>query len=99
MTIEYILFIHKNTQSMASDSDWKQFIDQAIASGFFRGGSEIANSTQVGDKPLAKITDTIGGFMRFETQDKTALLDVLSQHPVVRHGGTVELCEMPKSDQ
>jgi acetylglutamate kinase len=35
--------------------------------------------------------------MRFETDEKVKLLELLQSHPVVVHGGTVELCEMPRS--
>jgi hypothetical protein len=39
----------------------------------------------------------LAGYMRFDTDDKPRLLQLLAQHPVVVHGGTVELCELPKS--
>jgi hypothetical protein len=35
--------------------------------------------------------------MRFDSDNKQALLDLLKSHPAVAHGGSVELCEMPKS--
>ena len=35
--------------------------------------------------------------MRFDAEDRAKLLELLKQHPVVLHGGSVELCEMPKS--
>jgi hypothetical protein len=35
--------------------------------------------------------------MRFDADDKQALLDLLATHPNLVHGGTVELCELPKS--
>ncbi len=35
--------------------------------------------------------------MRFDSDDKEKLLELLKTHPVVVHGGTVELCEMPES--
>ena len=39
----------------------------------------------------------IAGFMRFDSDNRQAVLDLLQKHPVVLHGGTVELCELPKS--
>jgi hypothetical protein len=35
--------------------------------------------------------------MRFDSEDKEKLLALVNQHPVILHGGTVELCELPKS--
>ncbi len=35
--------------------------------------------------------------MRFDADDLNALRALLEDHPVVKHGGTIELCEMPKS--
>jgi hypothetical protein len=35
--------------------------------------------------------------MRFDSEDKQKIIDLLASHPVVVHGGSVELCEMPES--
>ena len=51
----------------------------------------------LGSQPVPAITDSVAGFMRFETDDKNALMQLLKLHPVLAHGGTLELCEMPKS--
>ena len=95
--MEYIVFIHNNADSTATETDWAEFIEKAVKNGMFQGGSEIANQIQLGSKPVTKITDTVAGFMRFESAEKKALLDLLEEHPVLRNGGTLELCQMPKS--
>lgn len=51
----------------------------------------------VGDSQTEQSTGHIVGFMRFDSDDKQAVLDLLKLHPVVVHDGSVELCEMPKS--
>jgi hypothetical protein len=33
--------------------------------------------------------------MRFDSEDKQQIIDLLEKHPVVIHGGSAELCEMP----
>ena len=43
------------------------------------------------------MTETVGGFMRFDSDDPEELRALLMEHPVILHGGTIELCEMPKS--
>jgi len=95
--MEYILFIHNNVDSPTNAELWEAFIADARSGGMFLGGSGRANRTLVGRKPVADITRDIGGFMRFESDDKNQLLELLQKHPVVVQGGSVELCEMPKS--
>ncbi len=94
--MEYILFIHKNTSSSIQPEDWHTFFQRAGESGLFKGGSEIENRISLGDKPVQDITDSVGGFMRFESAELEPLLHLLESHPVVASGGSVELCEMPK---
>jgi len=96
--MEYILFIHSNTDSESTCQQWNEFFIADKDSGLFLGGSEISNQIQIGDKPVQKITDSINGFMRFESNDKKSILGLLKKHPVVIQGGTLELCEMPKTE-
>ena len=35
--------------------------------------------------------------MRFDADSLDALTDLLKCHPTVVHGGTIEICEMPKT--
>jgi hypothetical protein len=94
---EYILLIQGNTQTPTTEDEWEQFFAAARASGAFRGGSEIGRRETIGDAATARPSDHIVGYMRFDTADKSGLLELLQNHPVVRHGGTVELCELPRS--
>ena len=95
--MEYILFIHNNADIVTTEEQWQTFFSKAKSSGVFQGGSEISNQLQIGNKSVQKITNTIGGFMRFESEDKNEILALLEKHPVIIQGGTLELCEMPKS--
>ncbi len=97
--MEYILFIHNDIDSTSTSQQWDDFFIAAKDSGLFLGGSEISNQIQIGDKPIRKITDSIGGFMRFESNDKNTILQLLKKHPVVMQGGTLELCEMPPNER
>lgn len=67
------------------------FFSAAQECGLFRGGSEIGSRTLVGE------AEHIIGFMRFDSEDEQSVLRLLEKHPVVLHGGSVELCQMPKS--
>ena len=95
--MEYIVLIHTNTETTPSNHEWSAFINKAIESKLFKGGSAIGSSVSIGSKQTSLITNNIGGFMRFDSENKTDLLKLLESHPVVLHGGTIELCEMPKN--
>jgi hypothetical protein len=95
--MEYITFMHGKKDSSPTPQEWDQFLDVANASGLFRGGSAIGQRFTVGDKEVPDITDHVGGYMRFEADSPGELTELLKQHPTVVHGGTVEVCEAPKS--
>lgn len=94
---QYILLIQGNTKSDAAPEEWNSFFIAARESGLFKGGSAIGDKTIIGDTQTAKPSDHITGYMRFDSDDKQKIVDLLQDHPVVIHGGSVELCEMPKS--
>jgi hypothetical protein len=91
---QYILFISDNTKSETTDDEWRVFFEKAQESGYFKGGSAIGDRITIGDQGV-KVSSHIGGFMRFDSGDRNKLIDLLNVHPVVLHGGSVELCEMP----
>lgn len=95
--MEYILFIHNNSELPPTQEQWAAFFETAKTSGMFRGGSEISQDCLIGGKPINHVSDNIGGFMRFETSNKNELLQLLEKHPVAIQGGTLELCKMPRS--
>ena len=94
---QYILLIQGNAKSKYTAEEWDEFFTAARQSGFFKGGSAIGKRTVLGDTQSAKSSEHIVGYMRFDSEDKQKLLDLLKRHPVVMRGGAVELCEMPKS--
>ncbi len=94
---EYILLIQGNEKTATTVEEWDCFFTLARASGAFRDGSEIGQREMIGDKQTALASDHIVGYMRFDSDDKQMLLELLQKHPVVLHGGSVELCELLKS--
>ena len=95
--MEYILFIHNNTDSSTTDEQWDSFFSEANKTDVFLGGSEITSQIQIGKKAVKNITNEIVGYMRFDSEDKNKILALLEKHPVIIQGGTVELCETPKT--
>ncbi len=69
----------------------------AEESGMFRGGSAIGERVTIGDCRSRRSTEHVVGFMRFDSDDKERLLALVARHPVVVRGGSVELCELPRS--
>ena len=92
--------MHKNKDSGApngTEAEWDRFFELAKESGFFQGGSAIAQRTTIGSGGVPDITEHIDGYMRFAADSLDALTKLLKQHPTVVHGGTIEICEMPKT--
>lgn len=94
---EYILLIQNNETSLSTAEEWENFLAAAHRSGLFQGGSEMGKRWLLGNRQTAASSDHIVGYMRFDTGNRQQLLDLLAQHPVVVHGGTIELCELPRS--
>ncbi|MBS0632849.1 MAG: hypothetical protein JSS11_13115 [Verrucomicrobia bacterium] len=94
---QYLLLIQGNATSPTTPAEWDRFFAAARASGLFQGGSAVGRREFVGDTATARSTAHITGYMRFDSAEKQPLLDLLKLHPVVLHGGTVELCELPKT--
>ena len=95
--MQYIALIHKNTDTTPTSAEWGHFFEVAAETGMFKGGSAIGSRHTVGRKVVPDTTQDVGGFMRFDSEDLSQLNELLERHPVVKHGGTIELFEMPES--
>ena len=95
--MDYILFIHNNADHPATESQWEAFFSAANKSGIFSGGSEIGKSVQFGAKSTTPAISSVVGYMRFQTDDISRLHKLLELHPIYLQGGTLELCETPKT--
>ena len=94
---QYLLLIQGNEKTPTTAEEWERFFIAAKSSGTFQGGSEVGNREVIGDAHSAQSSEHIVGYMRFDSVDKHVILDLIRQHPVVLHGGSVELCELPKT--
>jgi hypothetical protein len=95
--IEYLLLIHCDAQSDATTSEWDAFFTSAKRSGMFDGGSELGKRCIVRNSPSGQSQTTLAGFMRFSSSSRQQLDVLLATHPVVVHGGTLELYELHKA--
>jgi len=94
---QHLLLIQNNTKTETTPAEWDVFIAAAKKSGLFQGGSALGERVLIGDTQSAQSTKHVGDYMRFDADDKAKILELLKKHPVVMHGGSVELCEMPKT--
>ena len=95
---QYFLLIHGNAASAPTSDEWCRSFGVAQQSGTFRGGSEIGKKLRIGNADSPRSSDHILGFIRFDAEEKQTILNLLQEHPIVWHRGTVELCEMPESE-
>ncbi len=51
-------------------AEWGEFLDAAKQSGLFKGGSAIGERITIGNAETAKSSDHIGGYMRFDAEDR-----------------------------
>ena len=51
----------------------------------------------LGNTQSAVSSAHLTGYMRVDSDDRQKLLELLQLHPVIRHGGSAELCELPLS--
>jgi len=94
---QYLLLIQGNEKTGTTAEEWERFFVAAQESGTFKGGSEVGKREIIGAIDSACSSAHIVGYMRFDSGDKQKILALLKLHPVVLHGGSVELCELPKS--
>lgn len=95
--MKYLLLIQSNPASLPSPAEWESFITRAHGTGMFLGGSEVGAREVFGNAALHRGTSHIDGYMVFSSERREDLVALLRHHPVVLHGGAVELCELPES--
>ena len=95
--MQYIALIHKNTHTEPTSDEWSHFFEIAGETGMFQGGSAIGARHTLGRKKVPDTTQDIGGYMRFNSEDLDRLIKLLEEHPVIKHGGAIELCELPET--
>ena len=94
--MEYITFMHGNAAREGTPEEWDAFFDHAKQSGLFRGGSAMGKRWTIG-KEADTASDALAGYMRFDAESVDDLLELLQSHPVIAHGGSIEICEMLKT--
>lgn len=96
--MEYLAIIYNNSETPTTEKQWEAFFKVAHQSGIFRGGSEIGlERIIVGKKISTGLPQSIGGYMKFESEHLSDLVELLKTHPVIINGGSIELLDLPES--
>jgi hypothetical protein len=95
---DYLLLMHNDPATAASDSDWTAYIEALAETGKLRGGSAIGEGVcRRKSGTVAPVTAHIGGYIRVEADDLADAEALLAGNPVFENGGTVEIRELPKT--
>jgi YCII-related domain len=95
---DYLMLMHNDPPTSASDDDWATYLQTLAKTGKFRGGSAIGGGVcrrKSGRVP--PVTARIGGFIRVEADSLAEVEALLAGNPVFENGGTVELRELPRT--
>ena len=90
---DYLLLIHGNANPALGH--WEAFFKVATQSEMFLGGSALGDREVLG-APVESYGKIVG-FMRFRSDNREKLDELLIQIPVIQHGGSIELIEMEES--
>jgi hypothetical protein len=95
---DYIFFMHGD--SVADEPSWEPYLRRLNESGAFEGGSAIGEGVcaRKAGTP-APLTAHLVGFIRVSADSLAAARSLLPGNPVFEAGGTVEIRELPRTDE
>jgi hypothetical protein len=95
---EYILLMHDDA-SAADENGWEPYVRRLQQGGFFEGGSAIGDGVCTRKSGAAPpITRHLAGYIRVCAESIDQAQFRLTGNPVFEAGGTVEICELPRTD-
>src|SRR5262245_66014499 len=95
---EYIFLMHDD--AISSDNAWGPYIQKLQQGGFFEGGSAIGDGVcaRKGGAP-ASVTAHLTGYIRLTADSIDQAQSLLTGNPHFEAGGTVEIRELPRTDE
>jgi len=95
---EYIFLMHDDATS--NDDAWGQYIQKLQQGGVFEGGSAIGDGVcaRKNGEP-ASVTAHLTGYIRVTADSIDQARSLLSGNPHFEAGGTVEIRELPRTDE
>ena len=96
---EFILLMHDDAAGDA-EGGWQPYLGKLQRAGVFEGGSAIGEGAcfrKVGAP--APVTTQVVGYIRVEAKSLEEATSLLAGNPVYEAGGTVEIRELPHTDE
>ena len=94
---EYLFLMHGD--SVTPEASWEPYLRKLKASGAFAGGSAIGDGVCARKTAApAPLTAHLVGFIRVDADSLEAARSLLSGNPVFEAGGTVEIRELPRTN-
>ena len=95
---EYIFFMHGDSAS--DERSWGPYLRRLSESGAFQGGSAIGEGVcaRKAGAP-APLSAHLFGFIRVNADSLAAARSLLAGNPVFEAGGTVEIRELPRTEE
>jgi len=76
-----------------NNGDWQDYIKRLHGSGMFRGGSVLGRG-QCLNKSRSRGKCTVTGFMRFEADDISEVVNLVAGNPDYESGSDIEVLEV-----
>jgi hypothetical protein len=94
---DYMFLMHGD--SVSDEQSWEPYLRKLNASGALQGGSAIGAGVcaRKAGAP-APLTANLVGFIRVNADSIDAARSLLAGNPVFEAGGTVEIRELPRTD-
>src|SRR5262245_17083627 len=98
LEIEYILLMHNDATS--NDDAWGPYIQKLQQGGCFEGGSAIGDGVcaRKSGEP-ASLTAHLTGYIKVTADSIDQAQSLLTGNPHFEAGGTVEIRELPRTDE
>ena len=94
---DYMFLMHGDCVS--PEASWEPYLRRLNESGAFQGGSAIGGVCARKAGAPAPLTAHLVGFIRVNADNFDAARSLLAGNPVFEAGGTVEIRELPRTDE
>ena len=97
---DFLLLMHGDYDQTTQSEDWQPYLDALIAVGALRGGSAIGPGLCVRRSgSIPNVSQHLVGYVKVEARDLSHAQELVLGNPVYEAGGTVEIRELPITDQ
>jgi hypothetical protein len=99
---DYLLLMHDDVPGGGPrpPAEWEAYVAKLIAAGAFEGGSSIGAGVCISKSaPPTGVTAHLSGYIRIRARDLQEARTRVIGNPVYEAGGTVEIRELPRSEQ